>query len=287
MKYDGVRLVLDDSRFLVEHSNEVHLLYLARSYTNKPFVQCLRGPSGRNMLEDSPADHCHHHGVWWGHGDVNGVDFYLEVPREGARFGRIEHRGWDEIVDDHPHFGFFESLDWVDDTGARVIEERRSLQLHLADKDWYTLDLDSSYTAQQDIAFGDTKESVMPSLRVAEGLSGYCGGTITNSRGGVGEEDTMGREAEWVDYSNTRRRVYGGAEITEGMAVFDHPSNALHPPKFFCRSYGPLAPWQGNWFIGPSTLGAGQSLRARHRLLVHEGDVNEAAIADKYEEWTA
>lgn len=282
LRYEGVRVIVDESRFLLEQSNMALVLYLACTYTNKPFVQCLRGPSGRNMLEDSPADHVHHHGVWWGHGDVNGVDFYLEVPRSDGRFGRIEHREWAELTDASPRYGFVEALEWVDDAGRPLIAERRSLHVHLADEAHYTVDLDSTYTACVDIRFGDTKESVMPSLRLAETITTRGGGgAITSSRGGVGEEQTMGVEAEWVDYSSTRRSL-GGKPVTEGVAVLDHPSNPLHPPKFFCREYGPLAPWQGNYFTGPSELRAGDSLRGRHRLVVHEGDVREADIAGKY-----
>jgi hypothetical protein len=285
MRYDGARLVVDDSRFLVEQGNSIVLLYAFRNWTNKPYVQCLRGPSGRNVLEDSPADHVHHHGVWWGHGDVNGVDFYLEVPRPGSRYGAIVHRSFEETVDDHPRFGFVDLLDWVDDAERTLISERRSLLLHLADPEFYTVDLESSYTALEGLHLGDTKESVLPSLRLAESLTGLSGGTITNSRGGVGEEQTMGVQAEWVDYSGTRFRVSGRGEATEGIAVLDHPSNPNHPPKFFCRAYGPLCPWQGNWFTGPSDLGAGETISARHRLVVHAGDVNEASIADRYSDW--
>ncbi|MEX2538306.1 MAG: DUF6807 family protein, partial [Actinomycetota bacterium] len=79
---EGLELVVDDRRFLVQRDNMIAFLYAYRGYSNKPYIPVLRGPSGRNVLEDSPVDHVHHHGIWWGHGDVNGIDFYLEVPAE-------------------------------------------------------------------------------------------------------------------------------------------------------------------------------------------------------------
>src|SRR5206468_1965378 len=104
---------------------------------------------------------------------------------------------------------------------------------------------------------GDTKESVMPSLRIAPALSGASGGVITASHGGIGEAQVMGVEADWVDYHGARRTI-AGDEVVEGIAILNHPANPGHPPKVFAREYGPLCTAQGNYFTGPSTLGAGQ-----------------------------
>src|SRR5206468_9597888 len=112
---DGLELVVDDRRLLLHKDNHIALLYALSGYTNKPYIAVLRGPSGRNVLEDSPGDHVHHHGVWRGHGDVNGVDFYLEVPAPGRRRGRIEHVDFTETTDADPRYGFVESLRWFDD----------------------------------------------------------------------------------------------------------------------------------------------------------------------------
>jgi hypothetical protein len=283
---EGLVLVTDDRRFLVQKDNTIALLYAHRGYTNKPYLPVLRGPSGRNVLEDSPGDHVHHHGVWWGHGDVNGVDYYLEVPAPGRRLGRIDHVGYDEITDDNPRFGFAESLSWIDDTGDVVLTESRIVLAHFRDETHYTVDLDSTYTATRNLAFGDTKESVLPSLRIAEALTAVCGGHIRSSHGGKGEGRTMGVPAQWIDYWGERKANYGLADVTEGIACFDHPSNPNHPNPFFVRAYGPVSPFQGHYFTGPASLAEGESWRYRHRLVVHYGDTTEARIADRYREWT-
>jgi hypothetical protein len=273
---DGLTLVLDDSRFLVQRDNHIAFLYAYRGYTNKPYIAVLRGPSGRNVLEDSPGDHVHHHGVWWGHGDVNGVDFYLEVPAPGRRLGRIEHNEFTETTDDVTRFGFVDVL----------LDEDRRVSVTFRDPTYYTVDLDSSYTARRNLSFGTTKESVLPGIRMAEALTGVCGGHIRSSTGAHGESRIFGQPAQWFDYWGERKAIYGIADVVEGVAVFDHPSNPNHPNPPFVRAYGPNSPFQGHHFTGETSLALGDSWRYRHRLVVHDGDTDQADIAGKYEAWT-
>ncbi len=280
----GPEVLVDDRRFVLRGTDFapdcVTLAYNFRGATRRPYVSTLVGPSGRNMLECAPPDHAHHLGLWWGHGDVNGVDFYLELEREDMDHGRIEHVAFDEIVDDDPWFGFDEALEWRDPDGVALIDERRILLAHYADEHWYTVDLDSTYVARTDLTFGDTKESVMPGLRVAEVLTTNGGGTMSSSEGGTGEQECFGKEAGWIDRYGKRRGVWHKA-YTEGIAVFAHPSNP-HPATWFARDYGPLSPFPGHHFLGGGALAAGESMRLRHRIFVHEGDSAEADVAGQH-----
>jgi hypothetical protein len=287
-----LHLTVDDHRFIVHGEYYfVVLRYLTGSGHGRPYLATLCGPAGRNMVEDSPADHLHHHGVWWGHGDINGVDCYLELPGgdgPGDK-GTVAHAGWASIVDepdaDPPRFGFVEDVVWRDHHGETLIDERRTLVARFLGPDRYTVDLDSSYTAALDVEFGDTKESVLPGIRIAEALTGLVGGTITSSTGAEGEEATMGHPAEWIDVSGPRRVAYLGNDETEGIACFDHPGNPGHPQRFFTRTYGPISPFPGHHFHDERTLAAGATLRLRHRLVVHRGGPAEAAVAALYREY--
>jgi hypothetical protein len=282
----GAELFVDDSRFLVHHSDFVTLGYYFRGASNKPFLAALVGPSGRNMVDAQPPDHAHHRGVWWGHGDVNGVDFYLEVPkpREHHPLGTIVHVEFAEIVDAAPRFGFTERLEWRDPSGTVLVHETRSLSVDLSADDRYPVDLESTYTAAQDLTLGDTKESTMPGVRLAERLTVNGGGHMRNSRGQVGEQQCFGQPAEWVDHSVARSGLWW-KERTEGIAIFDHPSNPHHPAVWFTRDYGPQSPYEGNHFVGAGSMPAGESLRLRHRILVHEGDAAGADVAAAYADY--
>ena len=284
------RLLYDDDRFVVYGDYYFVLFrYETGSGHGRPHLTTLCGASGRNMVEDAPVDHLHHRGVWWGHGDINGVDTYLELPGgEGpADRGTVRHAEWVEIEDrpDDRRFGFVEDVAWNDQRGDALIDERRSVQLHLAADDHYLVDLDSTYTARCDLTFGDTKEAVLPGIRIAEALTGLVGGTIISSTGAQGEEATMGQPAQWIDVSGGRVSAFFGEQLVEGIACLDHPENPGHPQRFFTREYGPISPFPGHHFHGDRSLAAGERLRLRHRLVVHRGDAASADIARHFDQY--
>lgn len=276
-------LLVDDHRFVVRGSGEaadfVTLGYHFRSWRRRPYLSTLVGPSGRNMLECAPADHAHHLGIWWGHGSVNRVDFAVEHEREDVEHGRVEHVAFDEIVEDSPWFGFDEALEWRDADGRVLLTERRILLGHFADDHWYTVDLDSTFTAGVDLVLGDTPGWYLPGIRVAEAISGWGSGTFVNAQGAHGAEAFDGRPSEWIDSYGSRRGVRGGDGV-EGVAVFDHPANATHPARWSAREGGAYSP-VGDALAG-TTFETGESLRLRHRVLVHEGDVTTADVAGHY-----
>jgi hypothetical protein len=282
----GAELHVDDARFIVHSTDFVSLAYVFRGPGRKPYLPTLVGPSGRNMLEAPAADHAHHLGIWWGHGDVNGIDFYLELPRADLAAGRIEHVEFTEIVDDAPRFGFTERLRWQAPDRNTVIEETRTLYADFTGEAQYTVDLDSTYTAAGPIVFGDTKESVLSGIRLAERLTVNGGGTMTNSHGQVNEAAAMGQPAAWIDCTTARKGLWWN-ELTEGIACFDHPGNPHHEPVWFARDYGVFSPFEGHHFLGGGTLAAGESIRARHRIFVHAGTTEAADIAGHFQEYRA
>ena len=281
----GAELYVDVGRFLVHSTDFVTLGYEFNGSGRKPFIRTLVGPSGRNMLEAPAADHAHHLGIWWGHGDVNGVDFYLEVPRDDLPAGRIDHVEFTEIVDDAPRFGFTEQLRWNENDEV-YIEEQRSLLADFTHDLHYTLDLESTYTAKRDLVFGDTKESVLPGIRPAERLTVNGGATMVNSHGGVGEADCMGKPAAWLDVATERKGLWW-KELTEGIACFDHPGNPHHETIWFARDYGVFSPFEGHHFLGGGSMAEGETLRTRHRIFVHKGDAQAADVAGHYRDYAA
>ena len=65
---------------------------------DKPFLYPLRTASGLVIsrgypVEERPgehSDHIWHRGIWWGHGDINGVDFWRELGRDKTGTPRPE-----------------------------------------------------------------------------------------------------------------------------------------------------------------------------------------------------
>jgi hypothetical protein len=139
------------------------------------------------------------------------------------------------------------------------------------------------------VTFGDTKEGSL-AMRLAETMrfKGKVGqGHIINS---AGERDdaTWGKRANWCDY-------YGPVNgKTVGVAIFDHPKNPRHPTWWHVRDYGLFAanPFGRHDFekledkeAGNLTIPARGHITFRYRFILHEGDEQQAHIAEKYDRY--
>ena len=140
------------------------------------------------------------------------------------------------------------------------------------------------------VTFNDTKEGTM-AMRLAETMrlrprakSGK--GHIVNSNG-VRDGETWGKRADWCDY-------YGpvNGKIV-GVAIFDNPQNPRHPTTWHVRDYGLFAvnPFGLHDFekkpvgAGDMTIPAGESVTFRYRFYIHEGDEQQAKVAERYHDY--
>jgi len=127
-------------------------------------------------------------------------------------------------------------------------------------------------------------------VRLAETmrLKGKLGqGHIVNSAG-VRDGQTWGKRADWCDYYGP----VGGKTV--GIAIFDHPQNPRHPTWWHVRDYGLFAanPFGQHDFeslsnktAGNLVVPAGKSVTFRYRFYLHEGDDQQAKVAERYKEY--
>src|SRR5687767_11594272 len=86
-----LKLSIDAQKSLlkVSHAERPLLIYNFHSNNFKPYVKELYTPGGNNIVQDSPADHLHHHGLMYAI-RINGVNFWEEAKDSGhqkhARF---------------------------------------------------------------------------------------------------------------------------------------------------------------------------------------------------------
>ncbi len=259
--------------------------YLIKS-GSKPIVWPIYGPTGKLMTRSWPMDdtvatekdrdHIHQRSLWLTHGDVNGIDFWSEGK------GRIEHRefvnksGGNEAV-------LVTKNDWVSPDGKKILEDERTFTFG-GDEDARWIDVDVVLKATEGpVVFGDTKEGSfgvrVPSSVRAESLKG---GKIVNSDGKVNLA-AWGKPAAWVDY-------YGPIDgETLGIAILNHPSSFRYPTPWHVRTYGlfaanpfGLSDFTGGKQQGEYTLPQGESLRLRHRVLLHKGDEKAGRVAEAF-----
>jgi hypothetical protein len=270
----------------------------------KPYLHPLRAATGTivtrgyPMLKDIPGeahDHAHHRGLWFAHGDVNGLDFWGgEVARNPEKKGTISLVKIDEVQSGAKSGTVVATFRWHGPDGKTVLTETRRMVFH-SDPKQRAIDLDITLKAVEKAKFGDTKEGTF-AIRLAAALEEPHAkspaepkrtGQMVTSDGKKGEKQVWGKRAPWVDYAGE----IAGEKV--GVAILDHPGNPRHPTYWHSRSYGLFA---ANIFgvhdfendkskDGSLTLDPGGSLRLRYRVVIHPGDAQTAGIEQLFRDY--
>jgi Family of unknown function (DUF6807) len=265
----------------------------------KPYLHPLRAADGTIVtrlypmenVEGETHDHPHHRGLWFTHGNVNGLDFWANEPnQEGVTNpGKIVLRKIEQV--DNASGTIRASFDWQTPDGKLVLTEDRTMVFN-GDAGRRTIDFDVTFTAgPEPVKFGDTKEGMF-AIRLATPLEEphprakgpERTGKIVNAEGKTGEKNNWGKRSAWVDYSGK----LNGKPV--GVAIFDNPSNPKHPTYWHVRSYGLFAAnifgehdfYDDKTKDGSVTVEPGKALRFRYRVVIHAGDTQTAGIADLY-----
>jgi hypothetical protein len=290
----GVQITRLADRLRVEIDGQLFTEYFYKDVP-RPYCYPLIGPGDVAMtrnwpMKDTPGeehDHPHHRSLWFAHGAINGYDFWSEQ----KAFGKTVHEDFLEVTSSTKAGVIRERNKWVAADGTVVCTDERTLRFYNPGRASERLmDFEITLKASNgELTFGDTKEGTM-AVRLAETmrLKGKAGkGHIVNSAG-VRDGQTWGKRAEWCDY-------YGPVEgRTVGIAIFDHPKNPRHPTWWHVRDYGLFAanPFGQHDFeslpdktAGNLVVPAGKSVTFRYRFYLHEGDEQQAKVAEKYQQY--
>lgn len=291
-----VEVELVPDRAIITAAGEPFAEYLFHS-GHQPVIGPIHGPDGRAMTRQYPLgeklasekdDHPHHRSLWFNHGSVNGLDFWME-PKAGAAGPQIVQRTIvvaDDVAAD-AKVCLVTTNDWVND-GKKVCEDERKICFS-ANAAGRWIDFSVKVTASEgELVLGDTKEGSF-GLRVPGefDVDAKRGGEIRNSRGQI-NGDAWGRAAEWVDYHGT---IDGKPA---GIVVFDMPDSFRHPTRWHVRTYGLFAanPFGNADFPagdppqGEMRLAKGEELKLHYRVLFYSGDRTAGQLAEIYRELT-
>lgn len=251
---------------------------------DKPFLYPIRTTKGTILSRGWPMepregdskDHAWHRGFWYGHGSINGADFWREQGRD--KTARLINRT-------NPKVGkgrVAVDLAMQPPTGPAM----GSIRQEFAFQDYGNLRLlDAVITLRADagqaLLFGDSDDGGF-AFRLREEFREDRGARLRNSEGRAGTKEIWGQPALWVDYS---AQVEGKRA---GVALFDHPSNLRHPTRWHARGYGLNAanPFALKSFTkqgdGSYSLPAAEKLVLRYRAVIYEGEPEIGALYHDY-----
>jgi hypothetical protein len=284
------------------------VFYIGGKDLNRPYLHPLRSASGRIVNRSFPAgqlpgettDHPHHAGLFYGHGDVNGYNYWAtqNVPtapsKADATMGRIVLKNVASVKSGKESGTVDVVLTWLKPDGKPLLTETRRMTFY-ADPELRIIDFDFDFTAIDKVVFRDTKEGTF-AMRMATALEEPAAkakpgdpaktGKLLNAQGGEGEANVWGKRSEWVDYSG----VLDGEKV--GVVMMDHPGNPRHPTYWHSRGYGlhSINPFGLHDFLndpkqdGSLTVEPGSHVRFRYRVVVHPG-VSPAKIAELYKQY--
>jgi hypothetical protein len=246
--------------------------------TRSCYIHPLYSLDGEPLTADFPADHLHHHGLFWAWPvvEVRGARSSNWEPAEPSL--RQHFVRWVSREADQQGARLVVANIWELAENETVLEETVALTVHPVSALGRAIDVE--------IVLGPVGGPL--ELRGApadnKGYGGLCfrgaplldRAMLTTDEGPLAEDST-GRPFRWVDLST--------AEL--GIAVFVHPGHPDRPVAWLARnSYaGVLNPsWPG---LAGATLAADKAVTLRYRIYVHRGDAEAAWVGEAYRDYAA
>jgi len=312
-----VKLVRDDDKHKVDViiDDKLFTSYQYPEDLEKPFLYPVYAPNGSVITRGFPlearkgerVDHPHHLGLWFNHGNVNGLDFWNNssaIPAEKkASYGNIRVQKVTKVVSGKK--GTLEVVsNWNDYKGNTLLVENTTY-IFTGNKNSRTVDHISTLTAANGVVtFTDNKEGMFairvdrafempsnesliftddkgnPTTVKATDNTGVTG-MYTSSSGLQGDKVWSSRN-DWVLLSGTKDNV-----LTT-FGIFDHPKNMGYPGHSHARGYGLFSTNNlGSKSYNKNdpeiivTLQKGESITLRHRFYVQSGAVLTSDQANK------
>jgi hypothetical protein len=281
-----IQVLIDERPFTTFHYEETW---------DKPFLYPLRTASGMVISRGYPIepregeeqDHDWHRGIWYGHGEVNGHDFWRELGRDKTGIivpiSAPTYKAAATSATLTAELGLQTPKREIIGTVSEEFAFSKAGPLRLID---VTIVIQAD--KGQALTFGDTEDGGF-GMRLADEFRQDRGATLLNSEGQQGTENIWGKPARWIDYATTIEGKQAG------VAMFDHPSNLRHPTRWHARGYSLCAanPFASADFTGDQsndgsyTVKQGDTLTHRYRVIIHEGETTPQQIEDLYSQFVS
>ena len=276
----GVSFRQDDERVDVLLDGKPLTTFHYEERWDKPFLHPIRTASGIVISRGWPvdgsestyADHKWHRGFWYGHGDINGEDFWREKGRDQT--GTIVLTSKPELSTKNEGGTLAVDLGMKTPKGD-ILGSLREEFTFWKDDDNIFMDTVIEIRADKGLAltFGDTDDGGF-GMRLSGPFRQENGAVLINAEGLRDTENIWGKSSRWIDYSATVE----GKQAS--VAILDHPTNLRHPTGWHARGYSLASanPFAERSFThddtkdGSYTIPSGESVTFRYRVVIHEGE---------------
>lgn len=234
----------------------------------RPCVHPLYTPAGIPVTEMGAHNFPHHKGVWIGHAQVNGVNFFHDLVDAGWI---VPVRTSADADSESAQIDL--DLEWRDRQGTVIATEVRTHQVRRVGPA-YLLDMVSTLHASHGALELGVDNHAWAGCRLIDALDQDDGGSMRDSEGRESADAINGHPVRWVNVSG----AIGGHVC--GAALMAHPASA--PVPTFARFYGTslLNPTM----YEPLAIQSGESWTFGARIAAYDGP---ASSANLQQWWTA
>lgn len=243
------------------------------------YVHPIWGLNGEVLTADFPADHFHHHGLFWTwpHVEIDGKHYDLWADRGGLRqkFLRWLHRETGPVA----AVVAFENGWFIGDT--QVMTERIWLTAFHRCGDHRVIDVSLTFIPKdQTISLRGAPGKSYGGLTLRFDPSSREATTITVPSGKT-TADLPDTRLPWADLTSTFDRR--GAK--SGAMLMVHPAHPDFPPTWLTRHYGPLCVgWPG---VTARSFPPNQPFQLNYRIWIHRGAVDLERLKAVYRAYRA
>jgi hypothetical protein len=264
---------------------------------SRPYVFPLYSPVGFLVTTEAPADHPHHSSMWIaadhvhcrmpvaeGRHEEYTYNFYVNDVFQGRAPGSIVETGCEGTEVGRDRFRIVQDMQWRGPAewgaphGRLAASETRVMEI-FAGGEALVIDVASHLGAVDwDFTIGPTRHAYF-NIRLAESMTVSHGGRLFDDRGGDGGAAITGEGARWV----AAQGPVGGGNVA-GIAVFPHAGDHADA-SWFVTDWGVIT-------VGPfrqagRLVRRGEHLKARYRVIVHDGAAGAEDIAERYRDYVA
>ena len=190
----------------------------------RPCIHPFYTPKGYPVTEMGAHNFPHHKGVWVGHAQINGVNFFHDLPDAGWIVPIETHMENTEIS-----ASIRLTLEWRDQRGTVIATETRHHTVR-RERQAHVLDIVTALHASHGSLDLGVDNHAWIGCRTIDALDYDDGGQMLDSEGRQGPDAINGNPVRWIDISGTI------GEHACGIALLAHPDSS--PIPVFARFYG-------------------------------------------------